>query len=195
MSTLGNQRVSFDDESLIVVDEDDRVLGHRSKADVHAGDGVLHRAFSIFLFNGRGEVMLQQRSEQKPLWPHYWSNACCSHPRRGETVDEAAARRLTEELGIEAPLEYVYTFRYHARYDDRGAEHEMCAVYLTRCDDPVHVNELEVAATRWVTPEDLDHALAEDPASYTPWLHLEWTRLRDEFSEVVKRYAPSSRRG
>lgn len=182
------RRVSFDDEPLILVDESDRILGHGTKAAVHAGDGVLHRAFSIFLFNGRGEVMLQCRSDSKPLWPLFWSNACCSHPRRGETVDQAADRRLTEELGIDAPLEYVYTFRYHARYENRGSEHEVCAVYLTRCDEEVIVNDLEVSDTRWLRPDELDRALGEQPDHYTPWLHLEWKRLRTEFEGVLKRY-------
>lgn len=188
MSRAGAKQVSFDDEPLIVVDDADVVLGYRSKADVHAGEGILHRAFSVFVFNGRGELLLQQRSAEKPLWPLFWSNSCCSHPRRGETVDEAARRRLVEELGIEAEPESVYTFQYHAPYEDVGSERERCTVYLVRSDDPIEVHPSEVAATRWVTAEALDAALADEPQAYTPWLKLEWARLRREFPDVLARY-------
>lgn len=81
--------VSSAGEELILVDELDREIGVRSKSECHAGNGMLHRAFSIFVFNGADELLLQQRSAQKPLWPNYWSNTCCSHPRSGETMDEA----------------------------------------------------------------------------------------------------------
>lgn len=171
--------VSFDDEPLIVVDSDDRVLGYRTKLDCHRGEGVLHRAFSIFLFNGRGEVLLQQRSAQKPLWPGYWSNSCCSHPRRGESVDQAAVRRLREELSIDAALTYFYRFEYHARFG-AGAEHELCSVYVARSDAPVAVNPNEVAACRFVSPAALDRELLDNGARYTPWLKLEWAQLRRE---------------
>ena len=102
MSASSAKKVSFDDEPLIVVDEDNNVLGYQPKADVHAGDGILHRAFSVFLFDDEGRVLIQKRAASKPLWPGFWANACCSHPRRGETEAEAAVRRITEELGIEA---------------------------------------------------------------------------------------------
>ena len=89
--------VSFDSEPLIIVDEHDHVLGHDSKAALHRGSGTLHRAFSIFLFNPQGDVLLQQRSGQKALWPAFWSNTCCSHPRRGETYEIATQRRLEQQ--------------------------------------------------------------------------------------------------
>jgi len=98
------EKVSFDDEPLILVDEDDNEVGYRSKGECHEGHGILHRAFSIFLFDKRGRVLLQQRAAGKRLWPLHWSNSCCSHPRRGETMDQALHRRLREELGLEASL-------------------------------------------------------------------------------------------
>jgi isopentenyl-diphosphate delta-isomerase len=180
--------VSFDDESLIVVNEANEVVGHRTKADVHAGRGILHRAFSVFLFDDRGEVLLQRRSGEKPLWPLFWSNACCSHPRRGETEAEAAARRMAEELGVEVELEYVYTFTYHASYEDVGSEHEVCSVFLARTSASVVANESEIAELRWITPHDLDEALRQDPDTYTPWLKMEWARLRDEHAARLAAY-------
>ncbi len=188
MNSPRTQRVSFDDEPLIVVDEDNNVIGHKPKADVHAGRGILHRAFSVFLFNDAGDVLLQQRSASKPLWPLIWANSCCSHPRRGETEARAAARRVGEELGVEADLEYVYTFTYHAAYEDKGSEHEVCSVFLGRALGDLVTNENEIAAVRWVAPAALDAALAAAPDTYSPWLHLEWARLRDEFAAVLARY-------
>ena len=117
--------VSFDNEALIIVDAQDRILGHGTKAELHQGAGTLHRAFSIFLFNDAGDVLLQQRSADKPLWPGYWSNTCCSHPRRGESYGIATRRRLMEELGVEAPLWFTHRFRYQAQFNNDGAEHEL----------------------------------------------------------------------
>ena len=97
---LDHRVVSRDDEQLILVDSDDRELGFLAKADAHVGVGTLHRAFSLFVFNPAGGLLLQQRAKGKRLWPGYWSNTCCSHPHRGETMDNAIHRRLHEELGL-----------------------------------------------------------------------------------------------
>ncbi len=170
--------VSFDDEPLILVDSADNVLGYRPKSECHEGDGLLHRAFSIFLFNDDGEVLLQQRSDMKQLWPGYWSNSCCSHPRRGENVTDAAERRLHEELAIRTPLTFLYRFEYRAAFGAAGTEHELCSVYAARSDDPVAVNVNEVSAWDFVAPETLDRELANHPAAYTPWHKLEWPQIR-----------------
>lgn len=172
--------VSFDDEPLILVDHDDTVLGHKPKLDCHVGDGVLHRAFSIFLFNAAGEVLLQQRSGQKQLWPGFWSNSCCSHPRRGEADPDAAARRLHEELALTTPLTFLYRFEYQARFGAIGTEHELCSVYAARSDAPITVNANEVADWTFMAPATLDAELAARPDTYTPWLKLEWPRIRAE---------------
>ena len=94
-------------EQLILVDDQDREIGFKPKADCHLGAGVLHRAFSIFVFNGDNELLLQRRSLGKMLWPGFWSNTCCSHPRRGESMTVAVARRLEQELGFTCRLEYL----------------------------------------------------------------------------------------
>lgn len=178
-----NRVVSFDSERLILVDAADRELGHASKADAHAGKGILHRAFSLFVFNSAGALLLQQRATGKPLWPGYWANSCCSHPRGGEEMDTATRRRLREELGFTCPLEFVYKFQYHAEYGEDGSETELCWVYVGRSDAPVHVNATEIAAWRYVMPEALDREVAETPDRFTPWLKLEWQRLRGEFAD------------
>ena len=124
--------VSNVNEQLILVDDQDRELGFKSKGDRHSGKGVLHRAFSIFVLNSDNELLLQKRSGTKLLWPNYWSNTCCSHPRRGESMSEAVSRRLKQELGFECPLAYLYKFKYRADYGAIGAEHEFCWVYYGR---------------------------------------------------------------
>lgn len=170
--------VSFDDEPLIRVDSNDTVLGHESKAACHDGEGLLHRAFSIFLFNSAGQLLLQQRSAQKRLWPLYWSNSCCSHPRRGENDLDAAERRIREELAVSPELTFLFRFEYHAIYREVGAEHELCSIYAAVCDDPVSVNTNEVADWKFVTPDELERKLKEEADRCTPWLKLEWPRIR-----------------
>ena len=170
--------VSFDSEALIVVDAQDQVLGYDSKAALHRGSGTLHRAFSIFLFNAQGEVLLQQRSDQKALWPAFWSNTCCSHPRKGETYEIATQRRLKEELGVSADLAFTHRFQYQAQYDESGADHELCSVYVGVVDRDPNPNPLEVANWRWISPSALDQWLNEHPETLTPWFKLEWEALR-----------------
>ncbi|MEX2496299.1 MAG: isopentenyl-diphosphate Delta-isomerase, partial [Woeseia sp.] len=127
-----NRTVSSDDEQLILVDENDVEIGHLDKSSCHDAGGVLHRAFSLFVFGPDGKLLMQQRGADKRLWPLYWSNSCCSHPRRGESMEVATQRRLRDELNIGAELEFVYKFAYQADFGKDGAENELCWVYLGR---------------------------------------------------------------
>src|SRR6201994_5019919 len=129
-----------DADTLILVDEADREVGHLSKARCHDGQGVLHRAFSLLIFNGAGELLLQQRAPSKRLWPGYWSNSCCSHPRRAESMETAIHRRLYEELGLRCPLQFLFKFQYQAQFESAGAEAELCSVFVGRTSDPVRVD-------------------------------------------------------
>lgn len=187
-SSERDETVSFDDEELILVDDEDRELGHLSKAKCHEGSGVLHRAFSLFVFNHDGELLLQQRAEGKRLWSLCWSNSCCSHPRRGERMEEAIHRRLWQEVGIEAQLAFLYKFRYQVQYGSSGAEHELCWVYLGVTDKEPRPNRQEIANWCWISPAELDAELASGPEHYTPWFKMEWTRLRSEFADELTRY-------
>jgi isopentenyl-diphosphate delta-isomerase len=173
--------VSSASEQLILVDELDREIGFKSKSDCHSGKGVLHRAFSIFVFNGDNELLLQQRSPSKLLWPNYWSNTCCSHPRRGEAMEEAVSRRLVQELGFECPLEFLYKFKYQAQFGVIGAEHEYCWVYYGRYDGAVDVNVSEIADWRFVGVDALESELAAAPESFTPWFKMEWVHIKANF--------------
>lgn len=184
-----NRVVSSEAEELILVDEDDREQGHLSKAACHDGVGVLHRAFSAFLFNANGELLLQQRAESKRLWPGYWSNSCCSHPRRGESMDTATGRRLGEELNLVADLRFVYKFRYQAPYGELGSEHELCHVFLGYVDDEVRANEEEIAAIRFVSADALDVELSAYPERFTPWFKLEWDVLSTDYAAALEEYS------
>jgi isopentenyl-diphosphate delta-isomerase len=173
--------VSNASEQLILVDELDREVGFKAKNDCHTGKGVLHRAFSIFVFNGNNELLLQQRSPSKMLWPSYWSNTCCSHPRRGESMDEAVSRRLMQELGFHCPLEFLYKFKYQAQFGTIGAEHEYCWVYYGRYDGPVDVNVNEIADWRFIGVDDLERQLAAAPDTFTPWFKMEWVHIKANY--------------
>ena len=147
------------------------------------------RAFSLFLFNDAGELLLQQRAPGKRLWGGFWSNSCCSHPRKGEPYDRAAHRRLREELGVEAELHYLYQFKYSAAFQERGSERELCAVFLGRLDSDceIAVNPNEIADWRWVSCNDLDYWVRDAPEHFTPWFMLEWSRLRTDKRQDVLR--------
>lgn len=180
------EKVSFDDEPLILVDERDNEIGYRSKGDCHEGHGALHRAFSIFLFDDQGRVLLQQRAAGKPLWPLYWSNSCCSHPRRGESMEHALHRRLREELGLDAPLEFVYKFIYQADFGDVGAEYEFCHVYIGAASGDVQVHPDEIADWKWVPMGEVTRALEYEPARYTPWFRMEWKTLIEQCPDRIR---------
>ena len=185
--------VSSDSEQLILVDSDDAEAGFLDKRQCHDGEGILHRAFSLFIFNRRGELLLQQRAAGKRLWPMYWSNSCCSHPRKGEAMPEATRRRLADELGIEASLEFVYKFSYQARYGDKGSENELCSVFLGRSDDPVRPNRTEVSAIRFVETSVLARELQSSPQAFTPWFKMEWDALAARFAGTLAAYTGRKR--
>jgi isopentenyl-diphosphate delta-isomerase len=177
--------MSVPPDSLILVDEQDREIGTSSKPDCHRGDGLLHRAFSVFLFNTKGEVLLQQRSDKKPLWPLYWSNSCCSHPRLDEPVQQAATRRVREELSAHCTPRFLYKFRYQARFGDAGSENEYCWVYSAVYDGPVDADPSEIADCRYIDPKALSAELAQNGEAYTPWLKLEWKRISEDFLDTI----------
>ena len=177
--------VSSEAEALILVDPRDQEIGFLDKSACHDGDGILHRAFSLFIFDLNGHLLLQQRAACKRLWPQFWSNSCCSHPRRGESMEEAIHRRLEQELGLTAALRFAYKFEYKAPFGNLGTEHELCSVYVGQTDAQPVINTTEVQDWRWSEQSALSAALATDPSRYTPWLKLEWARLSDEFAGML----------
>ena len=167
------------EEQLMVVDENDNVIGTCNRSDCHAGDGIRHRAFSVFIFDSAGRLLIQKRSSEKLLWPMYWSNSCCSHPRSGESTSAAAHRRLQEELGIDTRLTYAFKFSYQARFGSVGSENEHCSVFIGQTDQPIQADPNEVSQWRYISPVELDEEMAEWPDRFTPWFKTEWERLKD----------------
>lgn len=176
--------LSINKDLLIEVNKDDNIIGYRSREEVHLGGGVRHRAFSILIFNSRGQQLLQKRSRLKQLWPLYWSNACCSHPRKGETTRSAATKRLSEELGFCSPLKYLGKISYRFKYKDIGSETEISHVFMGRWDGPVRSNNKEVIAVKWIKP-------GTDISNCTPWFQLImqkfFSQTCDDAGEIFER--------
>lgn len=177
--------VSDESENLILVDQQDRQIGTLDKAACHDGQGILHRAFSLFIFNSKGELLLQKRSSQKRLWGGYWSNSCCSHPRESEDMPTATSRRLLQELGIHCTLHFLYKFEYQANFGEEGSEHELCSVYLGRSDETVVANLNEVEDWRFVEPAQLEREMQEQSEPFTPWFKLEWQEVRNCYRDAL----------
>lgn len=179
--------VSFENDELILVDKNDLIVGHASKLKCHEANGILHRAFSTFIFNDSKELLLQRRSKIKKLWPLYWSNSCCSHPRKNENMETATHRRVKEELGLDVPtLKYLFKFEYHAVYNEHGSEHENCSVYIGKSNDPVKINTNEIAEYDFISMHELESRMNKNPDSFTPWFLLEWKRILENHMEDIE---------
>ena len=170
--------VSRDSDLLVLVDSEDNVIGLRDKLGCHIGRGVLHRAISVFLFDANGNMLLQQRHQDKLLWGGYWSNSCCTHPFHNEPSSTAAKRRVREELGLDVEVDYVYKFEYRAAWGTDYSEHELCSVFVGRVEVDPEVNPTEIQDWRWEKPETMDSRLHDEQSKFTPWLKLEWEELR-----------------
>lgn len=157
------------EEQVILVDESDRETGVMPKLEAHR-TGALHRAVSVFLTDGHGDVLLQQRAANKYHSPGLWSNTCCGHPRPGEDVQAAGSRRLLEEMGVVCALEPAGTFLYRAELADGLCEHEIDHVFVGRSHARPHPDPYEVGAWRWVPLAELESELAANPAAYTAWV-------------------------
>ncbi|WP_149240451.1 isopentenyl-diphosphate Delta-isomerase [Dyadobacter sp. 32] len=159
------------DDHVVLVNEQDDQIGLMQKLEVHQ-KGILHRAFSVFIFNSNHELLLQQRALGKYHSEGLWSNTCCSHPLPGETTAEAAVRRLDEEMGITAPLNFLYSFIYNAELDNGLTEHELDHVFWGMSDDLPVINTTEVGNYKYIAISELQKDLLENPDRYTEWLKI-----------------------
>ena len=164
-------------EMLILVDEKDGEIGFAPKEETHVWPAKLHRAFSIFIFNSKGEMLIHKRASMKKTWPGFWTNACCSHPRKGEATAEAAARRLKEELGFSCELKEMFAFPYKAQYDEHYGENEFDHVFIGHYDGPVKPDKGEVEEWKFVAIRDLITHVAVHPEIYTPWFRACFERV------------------
>ena len=175
------------DEALILVDENDQEIGTALKEDCHLGDGLLHRAFSVFVFNDKKEVLMQQRSGGKMLWGKFWSNACCSHPRLGEAIDDAAHRRIKEELSLETNLDFLFKFKYQEQFKNIGSENELCHVFIGKCNQEPRVDSNEISDWKYLTIKELTCSIEENPSEFTPWLKIEWSEMMGIYYDQIER--------
>lgn len=159
------------EEFVVLVNPEDEVLGLMEKQQAHV-NGLLHRAFSIFLFNSKGEMLLQKRAAEKYHSPNQWTNAVCSHPRNGETYLDGAKRRLKEELGITADLSEKFNFIYKADVGEGLWEHELDHVFVGTYEGDFNLNKDEVDDVRYVSMEELDQELTENPEHFTEWFKI-----------------------
>jgi isopentenyl-diphosphate delta-isomerase len=167
-------------EYVILVDEQDNEIGTMEKMQAHE-EAKLHRAFSVFVFNDAGEVMIHRRALHKYHSGGLWTNACCSHPRKGETVLEAAHRRLMEEMGFDCELEQQFSFIYKAELDNELTEHELDHVVFGKFNGLPNINPDEVADWKFLKWDDLKTDVANRPEHYTAWFKI-------ALEEVDRRY-------
>lgn len=176
------------DERLILVDKRNRAVGSAGKTAVHR-KGLLHRAFSIFMVDERGHILLQQRHPEKYHSGLLWANSCCGHPRPGEHTLPAARRRLEEELGIGDPLSFGFFARYRAELDNGMQENEFVHVYFGRLASQPEPNPVEVSDIDLVSPADLVRRIERDPDAFTIWLRHYMTKHGAEIARLAKRTA------
>jgi len=165
-------------EEVVLVDENDQTLGTMEKMEAHE-KALLHRAFSVFIFNHKGEMLLQQRALTKYHSGGLWTNACCSHPRLNETVAEAAERRLMEEMGFQTTLVKIFDFVYKAAFDNGLTEHEFDHVFMGCYEGDIVPNEKEVAAYSYQSLQDIATALQQHPDDYTAWFHIAFPKVKE----------------
>ncbi|WP_293788015.1 isopentenyl-diphosphate Delta-isomerase [uncultured Pedobacter sp.] len=159
------------EEQVILVDEEDLPKGQMDKMEAHE-KGLLHRAFSVFIFNSKRELLLQQRAMSKYHSRGLWTNTCCSHPRIGESNIHAARRRLMEEMGMDCELNYLFKFTYKAVFENGLTEHEVDHVFFGMSDELPVINHEEVESFRYVDLDTLAKDIAHQPTAYTPWLRI-----------------------
>lgn len=172
-------------EKVILVDNDDNAIGLMPKMQAHI-EGKLHRAFSVFVFNGKGELLLQQRALDKYHSGGKWTNTCCSHPRINETTLEAAHRRLEEEMGMSCELTYGFNFIYKADVKDGILEHEFDHVYFGISDIKPNISLAEVASYKYLTMDTLTKDINERPEEYTEWLKICFGKVLTSYQQLFK---------
>lgn len=163
-------------DEVILVNERDEPVGTMEKMEAHR-KALLHRAFSIFIFNSRGEMLLQQRALNKYHSGGLWTNACCSHPAPGESTEDAATRRLQEEMGFVTPLEKVFEFSYKATFENGLTENEYDHVFTGIYDGPVKPHPQEAKDFCFKSVDDIQTSLASHPDKYTAWFHIAFPKV------------------
>lgn len=169
-------------KNVILVDESDHEVGTAEKLAAHQ-QGLLHRAFSIFIFNTKSEILIQKRAEGKYHSGGLWTNTCCSHPQSGKILQKDAEDRLKEEMGLDADLSEIFTFQYKTDFANGLIENELDHVLVGFSDDEPKPDREEASAWRWISPTDLKSEIAANPADFTEWLKV---IISMHFDEIIK---------
>jgi isopentenyl-diphosphate delta-isomerase len=169
-------------EYVLLVDEQDRQIGKIEKMEAHV-KGLLHRAFSVFIFNENNELILQQRAFSKYHSPGLWTNTCCSHPRNGEDTESAAHRRMVEEMGFDCEFSEAFSFLYKADVGEGLIEHEFDHVFIGKSEKKPFINEQEVSDWKYMIMEDIRTDMDQNPDRYTVWFKIAF----DEVEEYLNR--------
>jgi isopentenyl-diphosphate delta-isomerase len=169
-------------EQVILVDELDNEIGVKEKMQAHR-EALLHRAFSVFIFNKKGELLLQRRALNKYHSPGLWTNTCCSHPRPNEQLINAAKRRLIEEMGFVCDLNYQFNFIYKASLDQGMTEHEFDHVFFGTYEDEIKLNPEEVAEYKFISMEELQNSITKQPQLFTEWFKIVFEKVKKAYHE------------
>ncbi len=156
-------------DKIILVDHSDNAIGTDEKDACHHIPVKLHRAFSIFIVNKDRQMLIQKRASMKKTWPGFWSNACCSHPRKDENLSRATRRRLQEELGFACPLKHIFTFSYKADFNEEFGENEIDHVFIGEFNGTVKPNRDEIDEWQFISLDRLTREMTNNPQQYTPW--------------------------
>lgn len=172
-------------EKVILVNEQDEVLGVMEKIEVHE-KALLHRAFSVFIFNDKHELLLQQRAFSKYHSGGLWTNTCCSHPRPGESTEAAAIRRLKEEMGFTTSLSEAFSFVYRASFENGLTEHEFDHVFTGVYEGAININREEVETYAFRSLQEIASLLKQKPATFTAWFHIAFPKIQNWYLENHK---------
>ena len=180
------------EENVILVDQYDVQIGTMPKMEAHQ-KAALHRAFSVFILNSEGEIMLQQRAGSKYHSPLLWTNTCCSHQREGESNIEAGKRRLLEEMGFVTELDELFSFIYKAPFDNGLTEHEFDHVMVGYYNQNPIINKEEVANWKWMYPGTIKSDIEKNPQNYTVWFKIIFEKFYNYITSKISNYEGESK--
>lgn len=163
---------------LLTVNENDEVVGSDTRENCHSGEGILHRAITIFIFNEENEILLTRRSSLKKLWPGFWDTSCSTHVRQNESYEQAGERRLPEELGFRSKLKFILKFQYQANFNNIGSENEICALLTGQYSGKIKPNTDEISEYKWITIAEMEKEI-NNGNDYSPWLKIAFEKYME----------------
>lgn len=172
------------DEQILIVNKSDEVIGSDTKENCHSGNGILHRAITIFIFNDKNEILLTKRSALKKLWPNFWDTSCSTHIHQDETNEQAGEKRLNEEIGFSCKLQFILKFQYQANFNNIGSENEICALLTGNYTSEIKPNVDEVSGYKWITIEQLKSEI--NNADISPWLKIAFEKYLEYTNNKLK---------